>query len=340
MQQAIRFGIDLAKNVFAVHGVDASGEVVVRRQLRRGQVLKFFVRQPSALIGMEACGSAHYWARELIKLGHEVKLMPPAYVKAYIKRGKNDPRDAEGCCEAVSRPSMRFVPVKTEAQQARRALHRSRDLLVRQRTQAINAIRAQLYELGLISAKGRAGAKALIARLEAQTSDIPPALLVSLRPLAEQWRSLERQVRSLDDAIEAEAQADPDARRLMSIPDVGPITAHAMIAAIGDGRQFASARDFAAWVGLTRKNHDTGGKTRLTGHISKAGDQALRRLFVLGASSGLRHVRAKPGAGSAWIRGLLGRRPVKVVTVAQAAKTARIAWAVLTSGQPYRVPAA
>jgi transposase len=334
--QAIRYGIDLAKNVFQVHGVDASGAVVAQRQLRRGQVLKFFARQPPALIGMEACGSAHYWARELTKLGHEVKLMPPAYVKAYVRRNKNDARDAEGCCEAVSRPTMRFVPIKTEAQQGQRALHRARDLLVRQRTQCGNALRAMLYEMGLIASKGRCGIGDLIERTVADGTDIPAGLLVSLRPLALQWRALEAQIDQLDDALVAQATSHPDARRLMKIPNVGPVSAHAVIAAVGDGRQFASARDFAAWVGLTRLNHDTGGKTRLTGHISKAGDRSLRRLLVLGASSGLRHVRAKPDKGSPWISGVLARRPVKVAVVAQAAKTARIIWAVLTSGEEYR----
>jgi transposase len=333
--QVIRFGIDLAKSVFQVHGVDASGAVVVQLQLRRGQLLKFFARQAPALIGMEACGSAHYWARELVRLGHDVKLMPPTYVKAYVRRGKNDARDADACCEAVSRPSMRFVPIKTVEQQGQRALHRARDLLVRQRTQSGNAVRAMLYEMGLIASKGRSGAAELIERVERGT-DIAPGLLVALRPLVRQWRALEAEIATMDTALVAQARAHPDARRLMRIPGVGPVTAHAVVAAVGDARQFSSARDFAAWVGLTRFNHDTGGKTRLTGHISKAGDRALRRLLVLGASSSLRHIRAKPGAGSPWIRGLLARRPVKVAVVAQAAKTARIIWAVLTKSEDYR----
>jgi transposase len=338
--QAIRFGIDLAKSVFAIHGVDAAGSVVVRRQLRRGQVLKFFAGQPPALIGMEACGSAHYWARELGKLGHEVRLMAPLYAKAYLKRGKNDARDAEACCEAVSRPTMRFVPVKTVEQQCGRALHRARDLLVRQRTQVGNAIRAMLYEIGLIASKGRCGIGELIERIERASLEVPAALLASLAPLARQWRALAAEIAALDKQLEAAAGADPRARRLMTIPGIGPVTAHAVVAAVGDGRQFASARDFAAWVGLTRLNHDTGGRTRLTGPISKAGDRTLRRLLVLGASSQLRRARAKPEKATIWINGLLARRPVKVVVVAQAAKNARIAWAVLTSGQPYRAAAA
>lgn len=338
--QVIRFGIDLAKSVFQVHGVSATGEVVVRRQLRRGQVLAFFAKQPPALIGMEACGSAHYWGRELTRLGHEVKLMPASYVKAYVRRNKNDARDAEAACEAVSRLTMRFVPVKTVEQQCARAIHRARDLLVRQRTQTANAVRGLLYEMGLIASKGREGIGALIEQIEAADAALPSALLVALRPLAAQWRALDAEVARLDKAIARQVRQDPVAQRLMTVPGVGPLTAHAVICAVGDGRQFDSARDFAAWVGLTRLNHDTGGKVRLTGHISKAGDRSLRKLLVLGASSHLRRVRANQNAGSAWIKGVLARRPVKVAAVAQAAKTARVIWALLRSDQTYRPPAA
>jgi transposase len=279
--------------------------------------------------------------------------MPPSYVKAYVKRNKNDARDAEACCEAVGRPTMRFVPVKSVEQQGARSIHRARDLLVRQRTQLGNAVRGLLYEMGITAAEGRAGCKALIDRVLApdlapdlaQHPAIPAAMLTGLAPLARQWRALEEEVAGLDRAIAQAAKADEAARRLMTIPGVGPVTAHAVVCAIGDGAQFASGRDFAAWVGLTRKNHDTGGKARLTGHISKAGDGALRCLLVLGASSRLRHVRAKPETGRAdptvvWIHGLLARRPVRVAVVAQAAKTARIIWAILRSGQSYRASVA
>ena len=340
MTQVIRFGIDLAKSVFQVHGIDVEGRVVVQRQLRREQMLTFFAKQSPALIGMEACGSAHYWARELGRLGHEVKLMPANYVKAYVKRNKNDARDAEACCEAVSRPTMRFVRVKSVEQQSARAIQRARDLLVRQRTQLTNAIRGLLYEFGLIASKGSAGIEALLSRIEAKDESIASTLLVCLAPLAVQWRALDAAIDGYSETIVAEVRKDKAALRLMKIPGVGPITAHAVIAAVGDGRQFESARDFSAWVGLTRKNHDTGGKIRTTGHISRAGDNGLRRLLTLGASASLRHVRAKPEKGSAWIQGVLARRPVKVAVVAQAAKTARIVWAVLTSGQDYRAPTA
>jgi len=335
--EAIRYGIDLAKSVFQVHGVDAQERVVVQRQLRRSQFLKVFAAAPPALIGIEACGSAHYWARELSKLGHEVRLMPANYVKTYVRRNKNDARDAEACCEAVSRPTMRTVAVKTVEQQCARAIHRARDLMVRQRTQLSNAIRGLLYEMGLISAKGLAGMTGLLQRIETQDPEIPEALLVSLTALAQRWRALDADIDRLDGEILAQVRQDPDARRLMTIPGVGPVTAHAVICAIGKGSQFTSGRDFAAWVGLTRLNRDTGGKPKLTGHISKAGDKSLRRLLVMGASSWLRHVRAKPDrAGQAWITGVLARRPVKVAVVAQAAKTARIIWAILRSDQNYQ----
>lgn len=340
MNEVIRFGVDLAKNVFQIHGVDASGAVVVQKQLRRGQVLTFFARQPSTLIGMEACGSAHHWARELAKLGHEVKLMAPVYVKPYVKRGKNDARDAEAICEAVSRPTMRFVPVKSVDQQCDLAIHKVRDLLIRQRTQLGNAVRGLLYEVGVTAAKGEGGLEELLRRVERQDAAIPQAMQSVIMIMVEQFRAVEKQSELLDKQITRAARAHPDMRRLMTAPGVGPIGAHAVVAKIGDGSQFKCGRDFAAWIGATRLNYNTGGKDRRTGHISRAGDKSLRRLLVLGASSWLRQVRAKPEKGSAWINGVMGRRPAKVAAVAQAAKTARILWAMLRSGQDYRAPAA
>jgi transposase len=337
--QAIRFGIDLAKSVFQIHGVAASGEVVVQRQLRRGQLLRVFARQPPALIGLEACGSAHYWARELSRLGHEIRLMPPAYVKPYVKRGKNDARDAEAICEAVSRPTMRFVPVKSVDQQCDLAIHKVRDLLVRQRTQLGNAVRGLLYEVGVTTAKGEGGLEALLTHVERPDPDVDSPMLAVLAPLVRQFRAVDEQIEQLDKQIVQAARANPTMRRLMTAPGVGPVSAHAIVAKIGDGRQFNSGRDLAAWIGLTRLNYNTGGVDRQTGHISRAGDKGLRRLLVLGASSWLRQVKAKPEKGSAWLTGVMGRRPAKVAAVAQAAKTARILWAMLRSGEDYRAPA-
>jgi len=288
---------------------------------------------------MEACGSAHDWARELIKLGHEVKLMAPLYVKPYVKRGKNDARDAEAICEAVSRPTMRFVPVKALAQQCDLAIHKVRDLLVRQRTQLGNAVRGLLYEVGVTAAKGEAGLEDLMRRVEQRNEAIPQAMQAPVAVLVEQFRVIEEQTHQLDKRIIGAAKAEPTMRRLMTVPGVGPVTAHAIVAKIGDGSQFASGRDLAAWIGLTRLNYNTGGKDRQAGHISRAGDKGLRRLLVLGASSWLRWVKAHPDKGSAWINGVMERRPVKVAAVAQAAKTARILWAMLRSGQDYRAPA-
>jgi transposase len=340
MSEAIRFGVDLAKSVFQVHGVAADGAVVVGKQLRRGQMLTFFARQPPALIGMEACGSAHYWARELTKLGHEVKLMPPVYVKPYVKRGKNDARDAEAICEAVGRPTMRFVPIKAVEQQCDLAIHKVRDLLIRQRTQLGNAVRGLLYEVGVTAAKGESGLEMLLRRVEQHDAAIPEAMRAAVMPMVEQFRAIDKRTDQLDKQITRAARADPAMRRLMSAPGVGPISAHALVSKIGDGSQFACGRDLAAWIGLTRLNHNTGGRDSRTGHISRAGDKALRRLLVLGAVSWLRQVQVEPRKGSAWITGVMGRRPAKVAAVAQAAKTARILWAMLRSGQDYRAPAA
>jgi transposase len=332
------FAVDLAKGVFQVCEAGQLGGPKGTRQLRRSQVEPFFRKQPPSIIGMEACGSAHYWARLLTAMGHTVRLLPAQYVKPYVRRNKTDARDAEAILEAMQRPTMRLVPIKTVDQQAARGLHRARDLLVGQRTRLGNALRGMLYEIGVIAAQGAAGLKALVALVEAQDSRIPQALLKALKPLTQQWLATRDAIRALDDELIAQAKADPAARRLMTIPGVGPVTAHAVVAAVGDGRQFASARDFAAWVGLTPKQCSTGGKQR-SGGISRAGDGGLRRLLALGAASWLRHARAKPEKAGKWLNGILARRPVKVATIAQAAKTARIIWAVLTSGQSYRAQA-
>jgi transposase len=337
MDKAIMIGIDTAKNVFEVHGRNAAGEVVLRRRLKRAQMEKFFSSHPKALIGMEACGSAHYWGRLLEGLGHEVRLMPPAYVKPYIKRNKNDGRDAEGCCEAVSRPGMRFVRIKTAEQQASLSLHRSRQLLVRQRTQLGNAFRSLLAEFGVVAAKGREGLAKLATDLRAGELDLPAAACSAALALADQRANLVPAIKELERQIAEQAKAEPRAKMLQTAPGVGPMTAHATLATVPDPAMFKSGRDFAAWVGLTPRESSSGGKQRL-GSITKQGDQTLRRLLVLGATAWLRQVEKHPEKASPWLRGMMARRPKKVVAVAQAARTARILWAMLTHNQPYRAP--
>jgi transposase len=314
--------------------------VVLSKRLGRAGVERFFAGLAPAVVGLEACGSSHHWARVLGGLGHEVRLIPAAYVKPYVKRNKTDARDAAAICEAVGRATMRFVAIKSVEQQCERALHRARDLLVRQRTQLMNAVRAMLAEMGIVAAQGLKGFAQLRAMVEAVDPAIPALLLPSLSVLVRQWHALDAEASELEREIVARARADARARRLMSIPGVGPITAHAVVAAIGDGSQFASARDFAAWVGLTPKQASSGEKHRSLG-ITRAGDNGLRRLLTLGAASQLRQVRTRPDKAGPWITGILARRPMKVAVVAQAAKTARIVFAVLKSGESYRVrPAA
>lgn len=335
---ASTIGLDIAKAVFQVHGEDALGRVVVQKRLRRAQVLPFFAKLPPALVGIEACGSAHHWARQLETLGHGVRLIPAAYVKPFVPRNKTDARDAAGICAALGRPDMRFVAVKSPDRQASRGLERSRELLVKQHTQLINCARGLLAEFGLVAAQGRQGFQALADRVAAGDERIPAALRLALSHLLRQLEQLRRSIAALEDEIMAVAKADPVMRRLATIPGIGGLTAHAIVAAAGDGRQFASARDFAAWCGLTPRQHSSAGKRRDKG-ISRQGDIHLRKLFALGASTVMRTARAHPGRASQWQQGILARRPVKVAVLAQAAKTARIAWAVLTSGQPYRRPA-
>ena len=338
MDKAIMIGLDIAKNVFEVHGRTAAGEVVLRRTLKRGQVVKFFAKLPTAVIGMEACGSAHYWARTLGALGHEVRLMPPAYVKPYVKRHKSDTIDAAACCEAMGRPDMRFVAIKTAGQQAALSLHRSRDLLVRQRTQLGNALRALLSEFGIVAGQGKAGLERLLEALRAGALELPAEALVAAMALAGQRAALDAAADALESRIVAQAKADPKARLLQSAPGVGPLSAHAVLATMPDPALFKSGRDFAAWLGLTPRLSGTGGKIHIGG-ITRQGNSPLRRLLVLGATAWLRQVRACPEKASPWLRGLLARRPFKVVAIAQAARTARILWAMLRHNQPWRAPA-
>lgn len=334
--QVSTIGLDLAKRVFQVHGVDEAGAVVVRKRLRRGEVLRFFAALAPCLVGMEACSSAHYWARELKALGHEVRLMPPSYVKPYVKRGKNDASDAAAICEAVTRPSMRFVAVKTAEQQGVLMLHRSRDLLVRQRTMLANAVRAHLAEFGVVAARGHAQLRRLMAEIDGGGHDgVPEFARTALRGLFEQLRAAEARIDAIEREIVAWHRASAESRRLATIPGIGPITASALTATVPDPKQFRCGRDLAAWLGLVPRQRSTGGKERLGG-ISKQGDRYIRRLLVIGATSVLRSARARTTADGDWIRSLLLRRPARVVTVAQANKMARTAWALLARGETYR----
>lgn len=334
MGEVSTIGLDLAKHVFQVHGVDEQGDVVLRRQLRRSGLLKFFEKLAPCTIGLEACASAHYWARELGALGHTVKLMPPAYVKPYVKRGKNDAADAEAICEAVQRPSMRFVPVKRADQQASGMIYKVRELLVRQRAQATNAFRSHLSELGIVAAQGRSKLADLIAAVrEADDGSVPPAARPVLEELAGQIEALSARIERLDEAILAQVRASEAGRRLTSIPGVGPITAGAMLAMVPDPGAFRSARHFATWLGFAPRQKSSGGKQRL-GSISKQGNRYLRGLLILGAANVLRFMRKN--AVSPWLAALRGRRPFKVVAVALAHKMARIVWALMVKGTVYR----
>ena len=336
--QVSTIGLDLAKQVFQVHGVDADGTVVLRRRLRRSEVVRFFSALPGCLIGIEACATAHHWARELSVLGHEVRLIPPSYVKAYVKRGKTDAADAEAICEAVSRPSMRFVPMKSAEQQSELMLHRSRDLLVRQRTMLVNAVRGHFAEFGIVAPQGirRVGELAALL-IEEDATNLPPLAREALGALLAQLQSLDVRITGLEATIVAGHRKKEVSRRLASVPGVGPITASAIVASVADARQFKSARHFAAWLGLTPRSHSTGGKERLGG-ISKQGDPYLRRLLVTGATCVIRYARRKaPGEGE-WVKALLARRPARLVSVALANKMARIVWALLVRGNTYRAP--
>jgi len=329
-------GLDLAKNVFQVHGVDVKGKAVVRKALRRSQMLPFFEKLPPCLVGIEACGTSHYWARELIKLGHEVRLMPPAYVKPYVKRGKTDAADAEAICEAVTRPTMRFVPVKSQEQQAALSMHRTRDLFVKQRTQLVNMMRGLLAEFGIDIPQGinRALEKAR-AVVDGEVPDVPFDAVRIIERLSQQALDIHVQVREIErDLIAWQRQSDV-ATRLMTIPGIGPIEATALAASVNDPSQFRSGRQFAAWLGLTPLQKSSGGKERL-GRISKMGDRYLRKLLVVGMTAVVRNAKRKPEAVDPNVLALLARKPARVVTVALANKTARIVWAIMARGEVYR----
>ena len=329
-------GLDLAKSVFQVHGVDATGQVVIRRSLRRAQMLPFFTRLPSCLIGMEACGTSHYWARELIKLGHQVRLMPPAYVKPYVKRGKTDAADAEAICEAVTRPTMRFVAVKSPEQQAALSMHRTRDLLVKQRTQLVNMIRGLLAEFGIDIPKGLERALLMARRIvDGEAPDVPMEAAKIVSTLSQQALDIHIRLREIDRDLLVWQRGNDVARRLMTIPGIGPVGATALAASITDPRQFRSGRQFAAWLGLTPLQKSSGGKERL-GRITKMGDKYLRKLLIVGMTSLVRRAKYNPKTVDPRLADLLARKPVRVATVAMANKTARTVWAIMARGEAYR----
>jgi len=333
-KEIVVVGLDLAKNVFQVHAIDEQGQPVVRRQLRRAEVLKFFAKLSPCLVGMEACASAHYWGREIGALGHQVRLMPPAYVKPYVKRGKTDAADAEAICEAVTRPTMRFVAVKSEEQQAALMLHKTRDLLVRQRTMLINALRAHLGEYGIVKAQGPAGVSSLLALVQEALDAVPVHARSALQSIVTQYRALLREIEHLEKQILDWHRHDEVSQRLATVPGIGPITASAIAATVPDASIFRSGRQFAAWLGLTPRPHSSGGKERLGG-ITKQGDGYLRRLLVVGATAVMRMTR-KDQAKQPWLARLLTTKPAKIASVALANKTARIAWAIMSRGEVYR----
>jgi len=329
-------GLDLAKNIFQVHGVGAAGAVMVRKALRRSQMLPFFSKLSPCLVGMEACATAHYWARELTRLGHQVRLMPPAYVKPYVKRGKSDAKDAEAICEAVTRPTMRFVAIKSPEQQAALSMHLTRDLLVKQRTQLVNAIRGQLAEFGVTIPKGLERAL-LVARglAEGEAPEIPAEAIKAVLMLSQQALETHAKVSALERDMLHWHRGSELSQRLATIPGIGPIGASAFAASVPDPQQFRSGRQFAAWLGLTPLQKSSGGTERL-GRITKMGDKYLRKLLIVGMTSLVKRAKYKPEAVDPRLVNLLARKPMRLATVAMANKTARVIWATMVRGETYR----
>jgi transposase len=338
MNEVTTIGVDLAKSVSQVHGVDASGRTMIRRQLRRSQVLPFFEKLPPCLVGIEACATSHHWAREIVKLGHDVRLMPARYVKPYVKRNKNDAADAEAICEAVSRPSMRFVEIKTPEQQAVLMVHRTRQLFVRQRIALVNAIRAHLAEFGIVAGVGRNGIERLLKIIETDDEHrLPQPARECLLALSDQLALAKQHILEADRRILAWHRASEVSRRLGEIPGVGPLIATALVASIPDPHAFKSGRDLSAWIGLVPRQNSTGGKERL-GKISKAGNRYLRSLLMIGAFSVIKRAKQTGSSRRAWLLALMARRSTKVAAIALANKIARTAWAMMAHGTCYQEP--
>ena len=340
MQAVKTIGLDIAKSVFQVHGVDADGQVVIRRKLKRRYVLTFFEKLPACLVGIEACATSHHWSRQLQALGHRVRLMAPAYVKPYVKRQKNDAADAEAICEAVTRANMRFVETKTPEQQSCLVLHRTRHLFIRQQTSVINAIRAHLAEFGIVAPVGRKGVEQLLD-VVANTKDerIPELARACVAALGAQLQALKVQILEFDRQIMIWHRSHETSKRLDEIPGVGPALATALVASIADPKAFRSGRDFSAWIGLVPKQHSSGGKEKL-GSISKQGDRYLRSLFTAGALAVIRYAKIYGTKHRPWLTALLARRPTKVAAIALANKLARMVWAMMTRGERYKEPVA
>jgi transposase len=335
MMEVSTIGLDIAKNVFQAHGADEAGNVVFRKQLRRNKLLEFFASCAPCVVAMEACSGAHYWAREIGKLGHQVRLIPPCYVKPFVKRQKNDAADAEAICEAVQRPTMRFVAAKSESTQASGVVFRGRDLLVRQRIQIINALRGHLTEFGVIVAQGTAHVTHLIQHVRNPESSLPHAARAVLSVLIDALQVLEEKIKMLDQEIARRAREDEDARRLATIPGIGPVTATALVALAPAATSFRRGRDFAAWLGLTPKQNSTGGKQRL-GATSKMGERTLRRLLILGACTVVQHSGQRKISKETWLAKMLARKPRMLTIVALANKMARIVWALMSKGGIYQ----